>query len=710
MHHNKKLLLALGLILSTPLFAKKKESQKEIEAGQTCLAREDYESALKHFERAVRVARDPFEKMQARLAVAHVGLEVVRDDAIDKGDENTITQVNIVEQKLFVAQTQLTHPTKRYQALQNGEEILQCISVATDPHSDDVTVSFIAGFDVTKEDINIFDLGQNFMIPAEMALVPYQENLEELEDAARFAKLIDRLNLPDEALTEAKRQLKRLEAVPAESPEKHVLTQYLDTFLALPWGKFTEDNLDMAHAKKVLDNDHYGLEEIKERILDFLAVRAHCKKPHATIICFVGPPGVGKTSLGKSIAKALGRNYQRVAVGGVHDESEIRGHRSTYVGAMPGKIMKAMKKAESMNPVMLIDEIDKVGKSNHRGDPASALLEVLDPEQNDSFVDHYIDVPFDLSQVLFITTSNDLSAMPEPLKDRMEIIELSGYTLDEKMEIAKRHLLPQARESCGLMPDEVQLSDEVLDQVIANHTREAGVRELRRVLTKLCAKYTRALVDKNALPSFAKDNLTKYLGPVHTNSGLDFHRNRVGMTNGLAWTSVGGVMIQVEAVLAPGKGKLHHTGKQGTMSLEAAKTALTWVKTHADEYGIAPEKFTENDLHIHSPACWNGDGPSAGVTSICTILSVFTDRPIDATYAMTGEVSLHGDVLAIGGLKEKLLAAKHEGVLNVFIPKSNVVDLEKIDTITEGMNIMPVENVREIIEKVLLPKAKNSFF
>ena len=713
MNHNKTLLLALGLLVSMPLLAKKKDSLAEIELGQSYLRVDDFENALKHFERAIKGAHNPYEEMQARLAIVQMGLEILGDEIAGGtgGDAYLMPMVNAYEARLHVVQANLHNPARRSQSMHEASQLLNCISVDIDPITEAVEVNF-----TTSIDGNGFGIPQGFMLPNEanslqLIITPDENEDDMLSDKERFAKKIATLKLSKEAKTEAKRQLKRLETLPPESPETHVVSQYLDWLLALPWGIYTDDNVDLKHCLEVLDNDHYGLDEIKDRILDFLAVRAHCENPHATIICFVGPPGTGKTSIGKSIAKAMGRNFERISVGGVHDESEIRGHRSTYVGAMPGKIIKAMKKAGSMNPVLLVDEIDKMGGSSHRGDPSAAMLEVLDPEQNDSFGDHYLDVPLDLSKVLFITTANKLEEIPGPLRDRMEIIEFSGYTINEKVEIARHHLLPQARKGCGLEDHEVTLKDEVIEQVIAGYTREAGVRELRRVISKLCAKYTRALLEKDETPTFATDNLKTYLGPEYIKGIPNLHNSRVGVTNGLAWTPYGGEILQVEAVLMPGKGKMQLTGKLGDVMKESAQAALTYTKAHAKEYGIPKERFTEYDLHVHVPAgAVPKDGPSAGVTMITSIVSAYTGRPVDARYAMTGEINLNGNVLPIGGLKEKVLAAKQEGITNILAPALNAPDLEKMGEIAEGMNLTLVEEAEEVLDYVLLKRLKNTIF
>jgi len=512
------------------------------------------------------------------------------------------------------------------------------------------------------------------------------------------------LPLTQEARVEAQRQLHRLEKMPPDSMEATVIRNYLEWLLFMPWGVHTKDNCDIEHAKSILNANHYGLDEIKDRILDFLSVRFLKQDCHTPILCFFGPPGVGKTSLGASIAACLNRNFFRISLGGVYDESEIRGHRRTYVGAMPGRFIQAVKKAASSNPVIVIDEIDKIGLSN-RGDPSSALLEVLDPEQNHSFYDNYMGIHFDLSKVMFIATANDLSTIPGPLRDRMEIIQLSGYTHEEKIEIAQRHLITKSIDNAGLADKGLEFARPVLSSIISEYTREAGVRELERYIQKLCSKYARSLVESNKAVKFSETNLQDYLGPSKIHSDGISHGNKIGVTNGLAWTPYGGEVLQVEAVLMPGTGKLLLTGQLGDVMKESAQAAVTYVKAHAPHFGLDPKIFTEFDLHIHLPAgAIPKDGPSAGITLLSSILSAYTQRAICGDYAMTGELNLQGDVLPIGGLKEKILAAKQHGLKNIIIPKSNQRDLTGLDKLFDGLRILLVENVQEVLQHVLLPR------
>jgi ATP-dependent Lon protease len=516
---------------------------------------------------------------------------------------------------------------------------------------------------------------------------------------------IDTLPMTEEARAEAARQLKRLEKTPPDSMEATVIRNHLEWLLGMPWGVYTKDNNDIEQAKTTLDKNHYGLDEIKDRILDFLSVRFLKQDCNTPILCLFGPPGVGKTSLGSSIAACMGRNYFRISLGGVYDESEIRGHRRTYVGALPGRFVQAIKKAGSCNPVVIIDEIDKIGQTN-RGDPSSALLEVLDPEQNHSFYDNYLGVHFDLSKVIFIATANDLSTIPGPLRDRMEIIQIAGYTQEEKLAIAQQHLVAKAIKNCGLEDKGVTVDTAVINTIINAYTREAGVRELERYIQKLCSKYARSLVENKKTISFTELNLTEYLGPNKIYDSAISHSNKLGVTNGLAWTPYGGEVLQVEAVLMKGSGKLILTGQLGDVMKESAQAAITYAKAHAEHFNIEPKVFTEYDLHIHLPAgAIPKDGPSAGITLLTSILSALTGRLINGTFAMTGELNLQGDVLPIGGLKEKILAAKQHGLKNIIVPKSNQNDLLGLDKIFEGLKILFVEHVQEAINHVLLPHA-----
>ena len=528
-----------------------------------------------------------------------------------------------------------------------------------------------------------------------------EEDIEsEIEELKRKIK---KAKMPKKVEEEALRQLKRLELMHPESAEAAVIRNYLEWLIELPWSKSTKDNLDLKHVKKILDEDHYDLEKIKERLLEFLAVKKINPKAKGAIICFVGPPGVGKTSLGKSIARALGRKFVRVALGGVRDEAEIRGHRRTYVGALPGRIIQGIKQAGVNNPVFLLDEIDKLCIS-FQGDPAAALLEVLDPEQNKEFVDHYLDVPFDLSNVLFIATANMVEPIPRVLLDRMEVIYLSGYTFKEKLEIAKRHLIPKLIKEHGLKKKDFQLSDEVILKVIEEYTSESGVRELERKLAALCRKIARKIAEGEKGPfEITPDNLHEYLGPPEFIEDLRLTQDEVGVATGLAWTPYGGEVLYVEAVVMPGKGQLILTGSLGDVMKESAQAALSYIRSRHEELGLDPKFYTKFDFHIHVPAgAIPKDGPSAGVTMAIALISALTKRPVSKDYAMTGEITLRGRVLPVGGIKEKALAALRKGVTNVIIPKQNEKDLQEIpEDLRSQLNFIKISHLDEIRKLVL---------
>jgi ATP-dependent Lon protease len=516
-----------------------------------------------------------------------------------------------------------------------------------------------------------------------------QEELGEFDEAAEEARelreQLDAIDLPEEVRRQAERELRRLEQLPAQAAEHGVIRSYLEWIASLPWDKSTEDNLDLAHAREVLDTDHYDIEAVKERILEFLAVRRLNPQARGSILCFAGPPGVGKTSLGRSIARALGRGFERISVGGVRDEAEIRGHRRTYIGAMPGTILRALRDAGSNNPLFMIDEIDKMG-ADFRGDPSSAMLEVLDPEQNATFRDHYLDVPFDLSKVMFVCTANDLDRVPGPLRDRMEVIQLAGYTEDEKLQIAKRYLVPRQIERNGLRKSWISISDKALRRVIADYTREAGVRQLEREIGTICRKVARRVAESanGARPkrtTVTPEAVRELLGRQRFHAEAKRRTQLPGVATGLAWTPVGGDVLFIEASATPGSGKLVLTGQLGDVMKESAQAALTWVKAHAHE--VAPELpdawFADHDLHVHVPAgATPKDGPSAGITMATALSSLISGRAVRDDVAMTGEITLTGQVLPIGGLKEKALAAQRNDVRTVIAPELNQADVEDI--------------------------------
>ncbi len=547
---------------------------------------------------------------------------------------------------------------------------------------------------------------KEFYLREQLKAIKKELGEDDIEDMDSIRAKIATLAIPDEALTEINRQINRLERTAADSMEASVTRNYIDWMLALPWGKESVDNLDIKHAKEILDQDHHGLKDIKERILDFISIRKLKQDSHTPILCFFGPPGTGKTSLGQSIAKCLGREYFRVSFGGVKDEAEIRGHRRTYVGAMPGRFIQGFRKVGSCNPVIIIDELDKIG-ADFRGDPSAALLEVLDPQQNKTFHDNYLGVPFDLSKVIFIATANSLDTISEPLRDRMEIIQLSGYSMEEKIHIARLHLIKKAIKDSGLENHNLLFNDEVLKDLILNYTRESGVRQLERLIRKLCSKAARCFVEEEKVISFATDNLEQLIGPRKFLEDDVNKEHQVGITNGLAWTSYGGEMIRIEAVVMPGKGRLILTGQLGNVMKESAQAALSYARTHAKEFNINAKMFTHYDLHIHVPA--GGipkDGPSAGIAMLSSILSALTQRPINAQFAMTGELNLHGDVMAIGGVKEKILTAKRNRVPHVILPHKNKNDLIGQEEIIKDINVIWVNHANEVLVHVLMPESE----
>ncbi|MBC7860183.1 MAG: endopeptidase La, partial [Burkholderiaceae bacterium] len=533
-----------------------------------------------------------------------------------------------------------------------------------------------------------------------------QKELGEGEDGADLDELEKKVitaKMPKEALDKATNELKKLKLMSPMSAEATVVRNYIDTLVGLPWKKKSKVNNDLTNAEKVLEGDHYGLDKVKERILEYLAVQQRVDKLKAPILCFVGPPGVGKTSLGQSIARATNRKFVRMALGGVRDEAEIRGHRRTYIGSMPGKILQSLAKVGVRNPLFLLDEVDKMG-ADFRGDPSSALLEVLDPEQNHTFSDHYIEVDFDLSDVMFVATSNSYN-IPPALLDRMEVIRLSGYTEDEKTSIAQRYLLPKQIKNNGLKDDEIAVAESAIRDIIRYYTREAGVRSLEREISKICRKVVKMLLLKKQEKkvTVSSKNLDKFLGVQRYDFGVAEKENQVGQVVGLAWTEVGGDLLTIEAVTMPGKGGIIRTGTLGDVMKESIEAARTVVRSRAARLGIKPEVFEKSDIHIHVPeGATPKDGPSAGVAMTLALVSVFTGIPVRADVAMTGEITLRGEVLPIGGLKEKLLAAHRGGIKTVLIPEQNVKDLAEIpDNVKNKLEIVPVRWIDKVLEIAL---------
>ena len=539
---------------------------------------------------------------------------------------------------------------------------------------------------------------REYLLREQMSVI--REELGENADseADEFLKKTESLNAPEEVRQKLKKEIERYRNLSGSSSESVVARGYIETLLELPWNDMSTDNTDLDRAEKILNDDHYGLSDVKERVLEFLSVRNLTNKGESPIICLVGPPGTGKTSIARSIAAALEKKYVRICLGGVRDEAEIRGHRKTYVGAMPGRIINALKTAGTANPLILLDEIDKVS-SDYKGDTSAALLEVLDSEQNSHFRDHYVELPVDLSEVLFIATANSVSDIPKPLLDRMELIEVSSYTENEKFHIAKEHLVEKQKEKNGLKKDQLTITDSALRDVIRYYTREAGVRGLERTIGKICRKAARQIYQKNEESiKIKKNNIKDYLGNVKYMPEKRSDKADIGIVRGLAWTSVGGVTLEVEVNVLPGKGELALTGKMGDVMKESAQAGLSYIRSISDKYDIKPEFYKEHDIHIHIPeGAVPKDGPSAGITMATAMLSAITQKPVRADIAMTGEITLRGRVLPIGGLKEKLLAAKNIGIKTVCIPKDNEQDLEEISNeITDGMEIIPVDRFEQV--------------
>ena len=534
----------------------------------------------------------------------------------------------------------------------------------------------------------------------------FKNEIQELEEKIKARKM------SAEAQEKAEKELKKLKMMSPMSAEATVVRNYIDWLISLPWGEYTDDKLDIGEAEKILEEDHYGLEKVKQRILEYLAVQSLVGEIKGPVLCLVGPPGVGKTSLGKSIARSTGRKFVRVSLGGVRDEAEIRGHRRTYIGALPGKIIQSMKKAGSNNPVFLLDEVDKMS-TDFRGDPSSALLEVLDPEQNTAFNDHYLDVDYDLSKVMFITTANNLERIPRPLQDRMEIIRIAGYTELEKLNIAKKYLVPKVREQNGLKETNIEFSDNAILGLIRHYTKEAGVRNLERELASLCRKVVVEVVkgDRDAHILINSKSLSKYLGPEKYRYGRAEQEVKIGVTTGLAWTDLGGELLNIEVAVVPGKGKLTITGRLGEVMQESAQAAMSYVRSRADDLGLERDFYQKIDLHIHVPeGATPKDGPSAGITLATALVSALTRLPVRADLAMTGEVTLRGRVLPIGGLKEKVLAAHRGGIKHVLIPAENEKDISEIPpSILKTVTIEMVEHMDEVLRKALVLENPENF-
>src|SRR4051812_6168467 len=600
----------------------------------------------------------------------------------------------------LVASTLRTIPTEERQQILETADVEQRLRQISAILSREVDV-FELGSKIQSQVQSEMEKGQReYFLRQQMKAI--QEELGEGDpEQAEIKELRDRLEsleLPEEALKAAERELSRLERLPAAAAEYGVIRSYLEWILTLPWGTVTEDNLDLEHARKVLDKDHFDLEKVKDRVIEYLAVAKLRNEVSGQILCFVGPPGVGKTSLGQSIARALGRKFVRMSVGGVRDEAEIRGHRRTYIGAMPGTIVRSMRDAESSNPLLLIDEIDKMG-SDWRGDPSSAMLEVLDPEQNRSFRDHYLDLPYDLSKVLFICTANTTDTIPGPLLDRVDVIQLTGYTEAEKLGIAKRYLLPKQLVAHGLKRSQLALSDTMLRTIIREYTREAGVRNLERRLADVCRKAAAQVAKGKTQKTRVDDRkLREWLGPRRFSGEVRKRTSDPGVATGLAYTSAGGDVLFIEAAAYPGKGNLQVTGQLGDVMEESARAALSWVRSHTDRFGVGEDWFETHDVHIHVPAgAVPKDGPSAGVTMATAIASLLRDEPVAEDVGMTGEITLTGQVLPIGGLREKSLAAQRAGLKRVIFPRENEGDLHDLPPETlAALTFIPADTIEDV--------------
>jgi ATP-dependent Lon protease len=659
--------------------------------------------------------------------------EVVTDDTETQALVRSIhallaraAQINALPEELVTAATSLTDPARLSDLVASNiqlkvPELIEVLSLV------DVRERIRRVHYYLTREMEVLELGTKIRSQVKHELDKTQreyflreqlkairKELGEDESASQeIEELAERLKnkaMPQYARETAEKELNRLRMMQPASAEYTVARTYLEWILDLPWEESTEDNLNIRRAQKILDEDHYDLTKIKERILEYLSVRKLKQNMRGPILCFVGPPGVGKTSLGRSIARALGRNFVRIALGGMRDEAEIRGHRRTYIGAMPGRIVKALKQAGSNNPVLMLDEIDKLG-SDYRGDPAAALLEVLDPEQNNAFVDYYLDMPFDLSRVMFITTANHMDPVPPPLRDRMEVIELPGYTLGEKVQIAKRYIIPKQLENLGLSSSHLRITDHALRLIIERYTREAGLRNLEREIATVCRKTARHVAeDPNYRVLVTTRNLHTFLGPPKYYSETAQRMGVPGVAIGLAWTPVGGEILFVEASLTPGNGRFTLTGQLGDVMKESAQAALTYLRAHAQQWDINDELFSQRDIHIHVPAgAVPKDGPSAGVT-ICTALaSLLTNRLVKDYLAMTGEITLKGNVLPVGGIKEKMLAAARAHIREIILPEKNINDLEELpEEAKRKLTFHPVKNVKEVLTLALGEKAKTA--
>jgi len=605
----------------------------------------------------------------------------------------------------FLLGSMLSLEVEKEQALLEAATRVEALSRLHDYLNHEIQVLQVRRQISSKVESEMSRQQREFMLRRQMEAIQQElgEKSPEKAEVDELRQRLDAVDLPPEARKEAERELKRLERLPPAAPDHQLIRSYLELILELPWKKATVDHIDLAHTRQVLDEDHFGLEEVKQRILEDLAVLKLNPEARAPILCLVGPPGVGKTSLGQSIARAMGRKFERFSLGGMHDEAELRGHRRTYIGAMPGRLLQALRRAGVSNPVLMLDEIDKLGR-DFRGDPASALLEILDPAQNATFRDNYLDLPFDLSRVLFITTANSLEPIPRPLLDRMEVLRLSGYSEEEKLQIALRYLVPRQRSQAGLSAEQLQLSEEVIRQIISRYTREAGVRELERTLARVARKAARQFAEDRTEPLIVTpEQLPDLLGPPRVRPEKSRQQLAPGVATGLAWTEAGGDVLYVETALLPRDPGLRLTGQLGKVMKESARTARSFVWSHASQLGIDPGKIRSNGVHIHVPAgAVPKDGPSAGVALVTALASLYSGVPVPANLAMTGEITLSGLVLPVGGIKEKVLAARRAGITTVILPRDNETDLRELpENVRQELQIVLVERIEEVLQTAL---------
>ena len=672
-------------IQEKPLFVVRVQRVTEPPVGETSL----------ETEALVRSVKEQSEKVLSLKGILSPDVLAILDQIEEPGRLADLVASNL---KLKIEEAQKILET--FHPLQRLKKVNEFLSKEVQVSTMQAKIQSQAREEMSKTQREYFLREQLKAIKAELGEIDEKaQEVNELRDKIKKSKM------PPEVEKEANKQLNRLEQMHPESAEATIVRTYLDWLVELPWAVSTEDNLDIKKAKQVLDEDHYDLEKVKERILEYLGVRKLKEKMKGPILCFVGPPGVGKTSLGKSIARALGRKFTRISLGGIRDEAEVRGHRRTYIGSLPGRIIQGIKTAGSNNPVFMLDEIDKVG-ADFRGDPSAALLEALDPEQNFAFSDHYLNVPFDLSKVMFITTANILDPIPPALKDRMEVINLAGYTSEEKLKIAKQFLVPRQLEENGITKETLSLSDEALLRIISQYTKEAGVRNLEREIASVCRKVARKIAEEEKGPfQVSGINLHKYLGPPKFLPEEELEVNEIGVATGLAWTSVGGEILHVEATTMKGKGNLTLTGHLGDVMKESAQAALSYARSKAKELELDPEFYEKLDLHVHVPAgAIPKDGPSAGVTMATSLISALTRIPVRKDIAMTGEITLRGRILPIGGVKEKTLAALRAGIKTVILPHQNQKDLVEIPQyIRRRVDYFFVKDMDEILKKALVP-------